>query len=197
MSPAVVPIVEGPSEVQSVPLLLRRLFEEQGQYDILVARPVRVSRTKVVRPGELERVVELARRTRESCDAILVVLDADDDPPCLLAPQLLQRALVAGGGIPVSIVLAKSEFEAWFLGSLDSLQGVRGIAQTVTSPPNPEAIRGAKEYLQRQMSGGRTYVEVDDQPALAARFDLQSARQHCPSFDKFVRDVTALIVTLK
>jgi hypothetical protein len=43
------------------------------------------------------------------------------------------------------------------------------------------------------MIGGRTYVEVDDQPALAEKFDLALTRQRCPSFDKFVRDVQMIL----
>jgi len=57
-------------------------------------------------------------------------------------------------------------------------------------------IRDAKGYLTRQMAGKRTYVEVDDQPALAEKFDLPLARQRCPSFDKFVRDVEMLLTNL-
>ncbi len=192
-SPVLVPIVEGHSEVQSVPVLLRRLLAEREQYEVKVVRPVRVGRYKVVRPGELERACELARRRPEGCDAILLLLDADDDCPKEIAPDLLRRATSASAGLPAAVVLAKTEFEAWFLGSLESLRGVRGIAETAVSPENPEDIRGAKAYLSRQMTGGRTYVEVDDQPALADRFDLQLARQRCPSFGKFVRDVEAIL----
>lgn len=194
--PVLVPIVEGHSEVQSVPVLLRRLLAERGQYQINVARPVRTGRYKVVRPGELERAVALSRRRLEGCDAILLLLDADDDCPKEFAPQLLTRAREASAGIPVAVVLAKSEFEAWFLGSLESLRGMRGLANTALSPERPEDIRDAKGYLARQMVGGRTYVEVDDQPALAEKFSLQLARQHCPSFDKFVRDVEELLAAL-
>ncbi len=191
-----VPIVEGHSEVQSVPVLLRRLLVQQRKYEIQVARPVRVGRYKVVRAGELERAIELARCRTEGCNAILVLLDADDNCPKYIAPDLLARARKASGGIPVSVVLAKSEFEAWFLGSLASLQGVRGLPEKVKLPTNPESIRDAKGYLTHQMMGGRTYVQVDDQPALADRFDLQLARQRCPSFDKLVRDVEAICEVL-
>ncbi len=196
MSPVVVPIVEGHAEVESAGVLLRRLLGEQSRYDVGVAKPVRVGRYKVVRPGELERVIQLARRRREGCDAILILLDADDDCPGRLGPDLLARATEVSHGIPVTVVLAKSELEAWFLGSLESLRGVRGVADIAVSPDMPEGIRGAKEHLEHQMTSGRTYVEVDDQPALAAQFDLQSARQRCPSFDKLVRDVESLAAML-
>lgn len=191
-----VPIVEGHSEVQSVPVLLRRLLAERDRYEVKVVRPVRVGRYKVVRPGELERACKLARRRPEGCDAILLLLDADDDCPKEIAPDLLRRATGTSAGLPAAVVLAKTEFEAWFLGSLESLRGVRGIAETAVSPENPEGIRDAKGYLSRQMTSGRTYVEVDDQPALADRFDLWLARQRCPSLDKFIRDAEAILDTM-
>lgn len=197
MKPSVlVSIVEGYSEVEAVPILLRRLLFERGRYEIKIARPLRVGRYKVVRSGELERIIELARNRPEGCAAILILLDADDDCPKEFAPVLLQRAQNASAGLPIAVVLAKSEFEAWFLASLESLRKVRGLADTAVSPESPEEIRDAKAYLTFQMTANRTYVEVDDQPALAERFDLQLARQRCPSFDKFIRDVEMLLTTL-
>jgi hypothetical protein len=195
-SPVLVPIVEGHAEVEAVPVLVRRLLAEFGQYEVEIARPVRVKRYKVVRPGELERAFDLARRRLEGCDAILLLLDTDDDCPKETAPGLLERAREAGVGLPVAVVLAKSEFEAWFVGSLESLRGVRGITETAVSPENPEDIRDAKRFLSRQMTGGRRYVEVDDQPALAESFDFALARQRCPSFDKFIRDVQVILDTM-
>jgi len=60
----IVPIVEGQSEVMAVPVLLRRLLSERQRYDVMVARPVRVHRSSVVKEGEIERAVVLARRNR-------------------------------------------------------------------------------------------------------------------------------------
>lgn len=196
-SPVMVPVVEGHSEVQSVPVLLRRLLAEWGQHYVQVARPVRVGRYKVVQPGELERAFELARHRPEGCDAILLLLDADDDGPKELAPNLLARAQKAAANLPTTVVLAKPELEAWFVGSLESLRGVRGLSDTATSPEQPEEIRDAKRHLTRQMTEGWTYVEVDDQPALAARFNWQLARQRCPSLDKFIRDLEALLAPFR
>lgn len=187
-----VPIVEGHAEVESVPVLLRRLLTARGRYTVQIARPVRVKRNRVVRAGELERACELARSRTEGCDAILILLDADEDCPKELAPILLERARRAAAGRPVGVILAKSEFEAWFLGALESLRGVRGLPSDAAAPESPEDIRGAKECLERLMTTGRTYVEVDDQPALAEQFDLEMARRRCPSFDKLVRDVEDL-----
>jgi hypothetical protein len=197
MDPKLVPIVEGQSEVESVPVLLRRLLALQSRHDVQVIRPIRTGRYKVVRTGELERACLLALRRIEGCDAILILLDADDDCPKALAPDLLRRAQAVCGDTPVAVVLAKREFEAWFLASLDSLRGRRGLAADVVCPANPEEIRDAKGYLTQAMLTGRTYVEVDDQPALAHEFDVQLTAQRCPSFDKLVRDVSTLVAKMK
>ena len=195
MNNGIVPIVEGQSEVESVPLLLRRLLAEQlNASSVRILRPFRVKRTKVVREGELERAVTLTARVRQSVGGILVILDADDDCPAQLGPRLLSRA--AGvTSLPVAVVLANRELEAWFLGAKESLRGVRGIRADAQSPAAPESIRGAKERLSQNMTDSR-YIGVDDQPALAAKMDLASARQRCPSFDKLVRDLSGLVASI-
>ena len=110
-----------------------------------------------------------------------------DDCPAELGPELLKRIVEAHGDLSASVILAKREFEGWFLGSLESLRGVRGIVDDVVSPSNPEEIRGVKERMSQFMAGNRTYVAIDDQPALASKFDLNLARNQCPSFDKNIR----------
>ncbi|MEK7729635.1 MAG: DUF4276 family protein [candidate division KSB1 bacterium] len=191
-----VPIVEGHSEVEAVPLLLRRLLADARRSNIQIARPIRTGRYKIVRPGELERAFQYARLRPEGCDAILLLLDADDEPPCELGPRLLMQAQQVSADLPCKVVIANREFESWFLGSIESLRGQRGIAQDAVSLDHPEMPRDAKGHLTRLMTAGRTYVEVDDQPSFAASFDMQAARNNCPSFDKLVRDLQALLEQL-
>ncbi len=190
MLPTILPIVEGQSEVHSVPLLLRRLIGDIGIYDIGVARPFRVKRNKVVRSGELERALAMSIRARPAAGAVLVLLDADDDCPAELGPSLLERCREATP-LPTAVVLANRELESWFLGAKESLRGLRGIRPDARIPDKPESIRGAKERLSRNMEYNR-YIPVDDQPALVAQMDLEMAKNHCPSFRKLARDVAAL-----
>ncbi|KPK45901.1 MAG: hypothetical protein AMK72_10385 [Planctomycetes bacterium SM23_25] len=195
MTRAIIPIVEGQSEVESVALLLRRVLAEvMGEHSVEVGRPFRVKRTKVVREGELERAVQFALRDRRGAEAVLVLLDADDDCPAALGPALARRAQQVSAK-PVAVVLATRELEAWFLGAKRSLRGVRGIRDDAEPPPNPEGIRGAKESLSHNMTG-RRYLEVDDQPALADRMDLEAAKAACPSFARLVREVTRLVACI-
>ena len=192
MSRAVATIGEGHAEVESVPLLLRRIFAKLGVSDIQVARPFRVKRNRVVKPGELERAISQTIRDRAEVGGIMALIDSDDDCPAELGLQLLERAKNTTH-IPVSVVLAHREFECWLLGSKESLRGINGIVENATAPPNPENIRGAKEHLTRNMTRGRRYLAVDDQVTFAEKFDLNDARQRCPSFDKCYREVERLL----
>lgn len=186
----IVPIVEGRGEVDAVPVLLRRLAAMLG-VAIDVHRPIRTSRSSVVKQGELQRVVQLAAmRTPDPGDAILVLLDADEDCAARLGPQLLAWAVTARADRPLAVVIAVREFEAWFVAAAESLVAAGKLAPGSTAPQEPEAIRDAKGWLAQRMPGG--YSPTIHQAKLAAQFDLSAART-CSSFDKFVRDVERMI----
>ena len=189
------PIVEGQSEVESVPLLLRRIQDQIKAFQVQIAKPFRIKRNKVVKAGELEKAITMVLRTRENVGGIMVLIDADDDCPVELSRNLLQRCQQTPTLLSV-VVVANRELESWFLGSKEALKGIRGIRSDALSPPHPESIRGAKEELSRNMERGNRYIEVDDQPAFAQHMDFETARKHCPSFDKFVREASRLFAAL-
>lgn len=189
-------IVEGHGEIESVPILIRRIAHEIAP-DLVVRldRTVRVPKNKLILKSELERTVEIVARGVGPRGGILVLLDSDDECPATLGRELLGRARQARPNLAIRVVLAKREFEAWFLASAESLRGRRGLADDLVGPVDPEAIRGAKEWLTARMAEGRHYVETLDQPALTACFDLQQARR-AASFDKFFRDISAVLTDL-
>lgn len=191
MPGVLVPIVEGQSEVRSIAGLLRRMLAERGSYDINVAQPFRVKRNRVVRPDELERAVTQAIRSRPGASGVLVLLDADDDCPATLGQELCDRGAKTTD-VPVRVVFAKVETEAWILAAVESVRGCRGIRHDANSPPDPEAVRDAKGALSALMEGSRGYVATDDQPALLSELDLRLAAQRSPSFAKLERDVASL-----
>ena len=190
-------IVEGESEVKTVPLLIRRIAGNlYPELPIVVPPPIRRPRNKVVKENELEKAVEFVARQIGGQGAIFIIFDSDDDCPAELGPALLRRASQARSDLPIAVVLAKHEFEAWFLAAAESLRGQRGLGDDMHPPNDPEAIRGAKEWLSNQMEGSRKYRETQDQPALTARFDLEQARQ-TDSFDKCYRDIVRLLSELR
>lgn len=181
-----IPIVEGHSEQESVPVLLRRLLAGYP-----VARPFRIKRGKIVQPGEIERSLVLALADRPNPSCVVVIIDADDDCPAELGPRLLERCK-AVTNLPVSVVLANREIEAWFLGGIESLRGHRGIRVDAVWEGDPEGPRGAKGRLEELMVE-KSYVTVDDQPALMSALDVETARTRCRSLDKLLRDLDHLL----
>lgn len=186
-------IVEGVGEVQAAPILVRRLVQALAPgTEILIPHPIRIPKTRLLRPGELERAVELAARTLGGGGGVCVLLDADDDCPATLGPELLERARSSRADLEIIVVVAKLEFESWFLAAARSLRGVRDLPTDLDPPADPEGIRGAKEWLSRQMTGRRNYHPSRDQAALAARINLSEA-ERAPSFAKLRREIARLV----
>lgn len=189
----IVSIVEGKGEEEAVPVLLRRIAQRVTPgTSVDVPRPIRVKRQQIVKAGELERAVELAARHAGANDGILILLDADTDCPKDLAPKLLRRATGARGDRAIRVVLAKMEYEAWFLSAATSIAGRHGIDSSAAPPRDAELIRNAKGWLSKRMPPGRPYRPTLHQPSLTAIFDLDAA-QAAPSFKKLWKDVTSLL----
>lgn len=189
----IVAIVEGHGDQAAVPILLRRAAQLVAPGVVPdVPRPIRVPRNRLLRPHELERAVELAARQAGPEGRILVLLDADDDCPAEVGEEILRRAIAARSDRTIRVVLAKMEYEAWFLAAAESIAGKRGIEAGIAAPDDPESISDAKGWISARMTRGQSYRETLDQPALTAVFDLPTARR-APSFDKMWRDVGELL----
>jgi hypothetical protein len=147
----------------------------------------------MLKSSELERYVQLAARSVAPSGALLVLLDGDDDCPVTLAADLLRRVEAERSDLPSGVVVACREFEAWFLAAAPSLAGRRGLPEPLEAPPSPEAVRGAKEWIQARRLDGFAYSPATDQPALAAEMDLSLARSGARSFDKLWREIERLI----
>jgi hypothetical protein len=185
-------VVKGHGDREAAPILVRRIVDRvHSSVRAHILHPIRIPRSRLVKPGELERAVQLAALHLEGWGAVLVLLDADDDCPAQLGPELLHRATQICSHVPLSVVLAKREFEAWFLASAESLRGYQGLPPDLGPPADPEGVRDAKGWLGDRMAE-RKYVETLDQPSLARRFDIDLARRS-DSFDKCYREVVRLL----
>ncbi|MBZ4395239.1 MULTISPECIES: DUF4276 family protein [Myxococcus] len=180
-------IVEGHGEVQALPLLIRRILQHLApSVQAQILPPYRVSRGQLVKELELQRAIELMARRVGDGGRLLVLLDSDDDKPCVLGPRLLDWAQKQRADRSISVVVAHREYEAWFIAAAESLQGKRGLPASLQAPPEPEKIRNCKGWLSERMGEG--YSETLDQPAFTSVFDLTMARR-ADSFDKLFRDV--------
>jgi hypothetical protein len=192
-------IVEGHGECEAVPKLIRRIARDiDPGFVPFVLPPLRVPASRLLKEGEIERSIDLAARKLQGRGGIVVIVDCDWEGGCPAreGPTLFVRARRARTDYPISVVLAKKEFEAWFLAAAESLRGRRGLPENLVSPPDPESIRDAKGWLSDRMPHGVSYSETDDQPAFTAVFDMAAARR-ADSFDKCYRGISEMLRTLK
>ncbi len=185
-------VVEGEGEVLALPILLRRLAEWRGMTaseNFEALKPIRVKRNRfLAREEEFERYMTLAAGKAGVDGWVLLLLDADDDCPMELGASLLNKARRLLPHRRVSVVLANREFEAWFIGSAQSLHGHRGLSVAEDDlASDPERPRDAKRWLAARMASG-SYGETTDQPAFAARLDPERAYRRCRSFRKLCKE---------
>ncbi len=183
-------IVEGDGEVRALPVLLRRLAESRGIFDIRIPAPIRVHRDQFMRRDEEFRRKLLLAAAKADGGTVLILLDADDDCPVHLAADLNRRALEVLGEVIVAVVVPQREYEAWFLAAAGSLAGKRGLQEDLVAPMDSDAVRNAKGWLSERMPNGR-YHEVSDQPAMSALLDIDEALAGSRSFRKFVKECDA------
>jgi len=198
LTPGIACIVEGHGDVEAVPILLRRLAQERQLYTIKILKPVRCPRNKFVRGNaidtqELSRAVQLAGKKLATYHpvALLLLIDADEACPALMGPQLCNAIREVEPRIPLGVVLAKREFEAWLVASISSIAQHEGIAPPAHPPADPETLNDPKGYLGQHIFPDGKYSETVDQPRFSDVFDMHQA-EVCSSFRKFRREVDRL-----
>ena len=194
--PNIAAIVEGDGDVAAVPGLLRRILGERlFRYDIQAAKPKQAHG----KPNLLKKFEQfLQYAIIDNCDAILVILDADEECPVNEARTLAIRAAALSLAVPVAIVYTKSEYETWFIASLSEGTGATirarlGIPDTVHAPDNLENIRGAKGWLNERMPDSRAYKETEDQGPLTHHIDLDLTHLRSRSFRRLCHAVDELV----
>ncbi len=189
------PIVEGQGEEAAFPILLRRLIVELGCYLDIGGAPIRSRRTEIIREADFKRVIKLAT-FKPNANAIVLLFDADQDCARTHIPNMRQWSQEIAPNFPCAIIMARREYEAWFLASIESLRGIRGIRDDAEYSHNPEDKKDAKGIIKGFMSPHTSYSPTADQPALSAMFDLAMAYRRASSFRKLVREICRLLEEL-
>ena len=199
---ALVCVVEGDGDVAALPELLRRIVagiivaSPEVEYPD-IPYPIRIRRDSFLADGGhayRSRYLSLARGRAGDEGCVLVLIDADEDCPANLANHLLPELTATCAPTRIAFVLAKREFETWFLAAAESIGGRRSLQNNLVAPVDPEnEVANAKTWLRDRMPRGSTYSETIDQPALAGLFDWQVARERAPSLDKLCREVERLV----
>lgn len=197
----VAPIIEGHGETDAVGILLRRVAAELLGVTIEVVKPFRLPRGKLL-PGstgarrinqdELARAlntasVSLKYATTQARQLALILCDADEDLACELAPQILAGGRQVRGDLDLICVMARREYEAWFIAAAESLTKylLLGTGDEVAAA-DPEC-RGEKWISDRFR--GASYQKTVDQAKLTAAMDLGLCEARSPSFAKLVREL--------
>ena len=194
--PTIVPVVEGAGDVAALPELLGRILRERfNRPDVIVAQ----GRSRVVTANgrqklesKLENFLQHAQK-KPQCDAILVLLDADDDCPVNLAQGLLERCKRLGLNCPVEIVCAHRSYESWFLASLDTIKGRGNIPDTAVLVQAAEDVSSPKQWLTDQMPRGRAYKETIHQASLSRSIDIGAAHHNSRSFRRLCHALEQLL----
>ncbi len=200
-----VPIVEGYGEERAVPKLMYRWLNAHGlagEFSVpdLAINAKGCGRLKASHDPQNHRGIEhyIRQALRARPDAIIALLDADDE--CLkraqgkkLGQELLERARTVAGRVPVAVVVANREFEAWFIADLPSLKsaGIIAADANLAGDMNPELRAGCKSAMGKLL--GERYEPTVHQAELVRGLGFTNeARRISPSYDKLVRELDRL-----
>jgi len=206
----VVPIVEGNGEWHAVPVLLQRWLSFRHYYNVEVdvVGPVRApgkGALTVAHDGKnelgVEHYVEIALLRQP--DALLVLLDADKECPMVLGRNLLKRASsVVPHSYPIGVVVAKREYEAWFLAAFASSRfrdGLTELGFTLNRRSLPrgtrvEEIADCKKHV-AGLIGLKKYEETIHQAQLTEILPFtRGMTRRSRSFRKLLKELHSLLV---
>ena len=117
----------------------------------------------------------------------------DGDDSDITCPVALAAALEPKPGLvamPVEIVIARHEYEAWFLAAAESLCSHPSVHDDARPPEDPEGKRDAKTQLRRIMN--ESYKETLHQAKFSALMDLDLASERSRSFRRMVNAISKL-----
>jgi hypothetical protein len=186
-------IVEGQGDEKAVSVLVRRILQDHGHYDIKLLPPQR--------RGEYPTVVKnfenyFLAAIKEKAP-ILWILDFDAegcDCPYQEAATLLARAQELRAGWPIRVAFLVKEYEVLFLHDEQATRKVfTDIPKETAFPAEPESIRDAKGWLSQQRPRGCAYKETVHQEKITAHLDLGLLRERSGDFVHLERAVLHLI----
>lgn len=188
-------VVEGHGEVQAVKKLVQRYFEKRRS-QVRVLNPEKAKgRGNITRDRGIERFLQAAATKCRSKAAILVVLDAENEPcPGVFAGRLAARAKLCKLPYPVAIVVAMRTFEAWILASIETIAsaGICSLQRNTRPPSNPETVQDPKKWLERRMKSP-PYKETKHQAIMTEELDFSLASKNSRSFCQLTKALDRLV----
>jgi hypothetical protein len=190
----VVAIVGGHGEVEAVPALVKKLSKAKVLHSDI--SPLRFKEDQFLKFGrEFKRFCSIAANKARQLNPqgrVLIFLDADDQARCpaTVAPMVAKLFSEEHSDVEVLVCMMKREFETMFIYAADSIAGSIDLPSNLVPPPEPDSIRGAKEWLTKQMPRGQSYSETSHQKTLVEVADIE-ALLRCPSVARIHRHFSA------
>jgi hypothetical protein len=221
--PRLVLIVEGHSDVKSVPILVKKILKNLKPWDVLIFE----ERDEPIRIGEISNLMGKAENQKKWIDnvimagkrscggAVLLIIDGDKKGslenktfcPAEFARILAERAKAASSAshrFSLGCVFACQEFESWLLAGIESLAGLplpNGLPGVKANAKPPEKDldvkpKKAKEALKEYMINN-IYNENRDQPLLTELVNINSIRPRSRSFRRLESALNELIEAVR
>ncbi|MBZ5714655.1 DUF4276 family protein [Nannocystis pusilla] len=192
-------VVEGHGELEAAHNLLVRLTQDLG-YALHWSQPRRFPNLHLERG--IRKAAEVIR-VQQNVDALLILRDEDDRCPAKTGPELASWLRALRLPFPAAAVMFCREYETLFLPCAHLMAG-KPLRGNATERPglvagtrfegDPEAIRGAKEWLSRHFPKGSSYKPTLDQLPMTRMLSFDRLREcRLPCFGTLERALAFLV----
>lgn len=174
-------VAEGVGEMAAAPKLVSRLLRDRGPAGWIVPEDAYKLGGLPVFLSRPDDTLDTIRRANP--DAVLFLSDLDEGCPAEEALKAVAIFRAASLPFPVAVVLARCEYEAWMIASIETVAAADPrLSGNLTCDVDPESIRDAKGWLTARLPAGIKYRPSTDQARYTSAIDLAAARTRSRSF---------------
>ncbi len=174
-------VAEGKGEMVAARKLVARLLVERGHDTWIVPENAYKLGGLPVFRSRPDETLDLVRR--KDPDALLFLSDLDDGCPAEAASGAAALFREAAFPFPVAVVLARCEYEAWMIASIETVSAADPrLPDGLTCDADPEGIRDAKGWLTARLPSGISYKPSLDQTRYTSAIDTAIAAERSRSF---------------
>ena len=174
--------VEGPSDRDTIPILIRKL----GYRSRVRARVVRQS--EMLLPDRMARNVEEMLRARRDIDLIVVCIDSERVAPSVTEQRMrpIQRRLNETSSVPISYVVVDHALEGWLACDEQAIRAVLGPRARINIRGNPEDHPTPADILHRiYRDNRREFSKMRDNRRIAENVSPERIAARSPTFRRF------------
>lgn len=175
-------VAEGVGEMAAAPKLVSRLLRDRGPAGWIVPEDAYKLGGLPAFLSRPDDTLDTIRRANP--DAVLFLSDLDKGCPAEEALKAVAVFRAAELPFPVAVVLARCEYEAWVIASIETVAAAdpKRLAADLTCDADPESIRDAKGWITARLPAGIKYRATADQVRYTSAIDTDLAFERSRSF---------------